>query len=66
MTEKCPNSWLGSHRFKPRYDLGPADISGFQSLKGNGAGSFLEKLRKQTYVRDVCVKCGQTIEREKQ
>jgi hypothetical protein len=63
MSDRCPNGLFGAHQFQPRYDLGPANLSGFESIKGNGAGQFMEKLRQQTYVRDVCVKCGQTVER---
>ncbi len=65
MSEDCKRAGriFGGCHFAPRYDLGPADVSRFTSLSGAGAGSFLEKLRKQTYVRDVCVRCGKTIER---
>lgn len=63
---RCPNSWFGSHKFEPRYDLSPADVSSFKNISGMGSGAFLERLRSKTYVRDVCTKCGKTIEREGQ
>ena len=63
--DACPNGLFGSHKFEPRYDLGPADLSAFVEFKGTfkGTPSLLESMRKKTYVRDVCVKCGKTIER---
>ena len=57
----CPNSFFGSHKFEPRYDLGPADFTPFETFKGSA--HTMEKLRTKTYVRDVCTKCGKTIER---
>lgn len=53
--------WRGC-RFEARYDLEPAQVK-FDRLQGEGAGSFLDKFRKQTYVRDVCTRCGATVER---
>ena len=63
MSEQCSRlgALFGGCRFEARYDLGPADISGFESIKGNGASSFLEKLRTKTYRGDVCVRCGKTV-----
>jgi len=61
--DACPNGLFGSHKFEPRYDLGPADLSAFVEFKGTP--SALESMRKKTYIRDVCVKCGKTIERAK-
>lgn len=63
---ECPNAPItGHHKFEPRYDLGPADLSAFESISGYGTGSIFEKMRSKTYVRDVCVRCGETIERAK-
>lgn len=62
-TDFCPHGWWGSHKFEPRYDLGPADMSAFKSFQARNA-SYMEPLRKKTYVRDICTKCGKTIERE--
>ena len=61
-TDFCPHGWWGSHKFEPRYDLGPADFTPFETFKGSA--HTMEKLRTKTYVRDVCTKCGKTIERE--
>jgi hypothetical protein len=58
---RCYNSWFGSHKFEPRYDLGPADVSKFESISGGRAVSFMETLRSKTYVHDVCIKCGEVI-----
>lgn len=58
----CPRAgkWLGC-RFEPRFDLSAANIDGFESIRGSVAA--FESLRSETYVRDVCVRCGKTIER---
>jgi len=58
----CPRQgkWFGC-KFVPRFDLSPADLGEFESIRGNF--NALEMLRKKTYVRDVCVRCGKTIER---
>lgn len=53
--------WIGGCRFEPRYDLSPADLSRFETLSGNVAGSFMEKLRAKTYRGDVCVRCGSVV-----
>ncbi|KKM72783.1 hypothetical protein LCGC14_1417080 [marine sediment metagenome] len=53
----------GVHKFEARYDKAPADLSAFKKLKGDDVGPVLEKLRHVTYVRDVCVLCGETVER---
>jgi hypothetical protein len=65
VAEICPNGLFGSHKFEARYDLGPTDLSPFQSIRGLFAARFAEAMRSKTYVRDVCVKCGMTIERVK-
>ena len=56
----------GVHQFEARYDKSPADISMFKSLSGAGSVQMIEKLRKVTYVHDICVRCGKTILRNKQ
>jgi hypothetical protein len=57
---RCPNHWRGQHNFKPRYesrmpDLAPLANSGATSVKAN---------MDHIYVRDVCTRCGETIERQ--
>jgi hypothetical protein len=61
---RCPNSCWGSHKFEARYDLSPADMSAFANFKARDP-SYMEPLRAKTYVRDICTKCGKTIERVK-
>ena len=60
----CPraSSWLRSSKFEERFDLGPSEYPG-GTYEGGGLAYVLEKFRKKTYVRDVCVNCGKTIER---
>lgn len=57
---QCPNHWRGQHRFEPRYDTKmPA---GMESIKATSS-AYLEAVKDKTYVRDVCVRCGETVER---
>ena len=57
--QDCPrfNAWIRGCKFEARYDERFPD--GLRSVKGD-ADAF--KLR--TYVRDVCIHCGRTIERQ--
>jgi hypothetical protein len=61
----CPNfgKLIGGCRFEPRYDLGPAE--GYPAeMKGIGSlAAAMEPWRRKTYVRDVCTRCGRTVER---
>ncbi len=51
------------HNFQPRYDTSEARVPpNLNSMKGNIPAMF-EKFRAITYVRDVCERCGETIER---
>lgn len=50
-------------KFEPRYDLSAAKLPGYGEVKTHDK-SFLEAFRDKTYVRDVCVRCGRTIERD--
>lgn len=66
MIDRCPNGWFGSHKFEPRYDLGAADLSPFftgrvDTFKADAVS--IEKMRTKTYVHDICIRCGKTIER---
>ena len=48
----CMDGWEQTHQFEPRYD----DIKSINPVDGSDYS-------KTIYVRDVCVKCGATIER---
>lgn len=54
-------------RFEGRFDLSAADISGLGKFKvgPQAVETFMNAMRTETYVRDVCIKCGKTIERSK-
>lgn len=68
MSIDCPrrDKWFRGCRFEARYDLSPADLSGFKSLKGRGSAgvALVNAMRKRTYTRDICVRCGKAMERE--
>lgn len=63
----CPrrNAWFRGCRFEPRYDEGPQAIpvtsDGFSS---DEISQIIRAGKPRTYVRDVCITCGRTVERE--
>ncbi len=54
---------IGGCHFEPRYDTGPSNVIGEISGSGATCIEFAKASRAVTYVRDVCVSCGRTIER---
>lgn len=60
----CPHlgRWSGGCRFEARYDKSPVEILQYEHIKINDP-ACMEPFRKVTYVRDVCIRCGKTIER---
>jgi hypothetical protein len=68
----CPRfgKWFGC-RFEPRYDEPPllSHIFGdgmFSSIKIDGKMQTIEDLiPMKKYIRDVCVRCGKVVERQK-
>ncbi len=52
----------GVHRFEARYDKGPCEASSDGPMT-NRRLEVVEKYRRVTYVREVCVRCGKVIER---
>jgi hypothetical protein len=69
----CPRfgKLIGGCRFEARYDFGAStfDVAGIE-WTGQDVGAKLkalaEQYRPQYYVRDVCIRCGRTVERERQ
>ena len=58
---KC-TSWRG-HKFEGRYDKGP--VAGNYNVTGGSerhVEAMAERMRSISYVRDICVRCGHTIE----
>lgn len=60
----CPRlgKWFGC-RFQPRFDKSEPKIDHSFQYTGSAGAERLEQFRQVTYVRDVCVRCGKTIER---
>ena len=56
--DKC-TSWLG-HKFEARYD---SEFPDQHSKMSNVTAGMLHALRKQTYVKDICVRCGEVVKR---
>ncbi len=51
------------HKFEGRWDEMPLSVN-LHGFKGNVA-AVVKAFTDRIYVRDICVKCGKTIEREK-
>lgn len=71
----CPRvgKWFGGCRFEGRYDVMGSERYGafmpFAEFKISGDAKAVKDALNQrtphtTYVRDVCTRCGRTIERE--
>lgn len=53
------------HKFDGRYDQEPSKLLDGAKFEGPDLHEVVAAFRKRTYVRDVCVRCGETIERGK-
>ena len=60
---RCPNNWFGVHDYQPRYDVEPSNAAGFTSVRHLQSSQMEALFTKKTYVRDICVRCGKTVER---
>lgn len=69
MTECTRKTIFGNPacRFEGRFDTGASGFSvdDIRGVTATGIAIIAEKYRTTTYVRDVCTKCGRTIERSK-
>lgn len=68
MTLPCPRAgkWIRGCRFEARHDAGPARELTPDELYWIDVGdreAALRAVRPQTYILDICVTCGKTIER---
>ncbi len=52
------------HKFRPRYDFSAAKIPWEQAKSLKIGVEALETMRSQTYVHDICERCGEIIHRE--
>lgn len=68
MSETCPRQGrtFGGCRFEARYDEEPM-LYDFKTtdITLGAFRAFIDGSRKRTSVRDVCIRCGRTIERQK-
>ncbi len=69
-TPKCLRAgrWIGRCRFEARFDEGPAEpvsdvVSEINRASDEAVRAIICGNITRTYVRDVCVTCGKTIER---
>lgn len=56
---------IGDCEFEPRYDFGgsKAELTNINPEYLEQYSELADKYRTQTYVRDICVRCGRTSER---
>lgn len=64
---ECPRKGriFGGCRFSPRYDKGPPSHARMEKVYPEQIPEILEASKPITYVRDVCERCGKTVERAK-
>lgn len=60
---RCTSRW--GHKFVGRYSKGPANVplNTPLSIVVDSLADIYERFRPVTYERDVCVRCGATVER---
>lgn len=60
---RCTNRF--GHHFQARYSKTAADMSQFRraTFTGESGVSVIEAMRAVTYERDICIRCGVTVER---
>ncbi len=63
----CPrrHAWFRGCMFEPRYDVGEPCVKNVQCFLPSSAARIIEASSPKTYVRDVCVTCGRTVERNR-
>jgi cbb3-type cytochrome oxidase cytochrome c subunit len=59
---ECKATWWRACKFKPRYEQKIQEALAQQALKVRGC-TVNEMFGVDVYIRDVCERCGKTIER---
>jgi hypothetical protein len=59
---KC-TSWFG-HKFESRYSSEPSRALAGLSAENVSSEDMVNLLTKKTYERDICVRCGATVEKK--
>ncbi|MFL9904630.1 hypothetical protein PQR71_41970 [Paraburkholderia fungorum] len=69
-TNICPRAgrWFGGCNFESRYDENPVElvsevVSVINRASDEAVHAIMRGNIKQVYIRDVCTRCGKTIER---
>ena len=64
MADECKATWWRACKFQPRFDyVGRAPSPGMD-ISGNDVAGMLRAMGSETYICDVCERCGKRIERE--
>lgn len=58
---KC-TSWRG-HKFEGRYSLGSPTLRKADSGRASEVVPIIEASKPKTYERDICIRCGVTVEK---
>lgn len=63
-SQDCPRvgRWIGACRFRPRYDIGSPTVK-TDRMWGFDLAGIIEASKPQSYVHDVCIRCGKTVQR---
>ncbi len=59
---QCKANWFRACKFRPRYDEGAGSLPDADSYMNYNAVQLIEASKTKIYVRDVCERCGKTIE----
>jgi hypothetical protein len=62
----CPRlgKWIRGCQFEARYDTGGPGRFQFEEGSSAAAAEVIEAMKPKVYVRDVCVTCGRTVEKQ--
>ena len=63
---KC-NSLVGEimgHKYSPRFDYGESNLENVKARTAQEAIAFVHATKPETYVYDICERCGHIIKRE--
>jgi hypothetical protein len=62
----CPRrgKWIGGCRFEARYDYRAPTTTSVKSQHVDDTIQVIEASKARDYVRDICVTCGRTVERD--
>ena len=71
MSNDCPrvSRWIAGCKFEARYDEEPAElvsevVAEISRASDEAVRAIIRGNVRRTYIHDVCIRCGRTIERK--